>query len=371
MLRVVTVFLAVAVVAGQSDEACTPPHTSADSRRPYCFVPDTVSWQAQKLLKTKHVTADLPPGIPAAAVQAIRNSRAAARSGEATAAASAFFTKGSVTNATVSGVRVTWGTPVGFDQAANNDKLLLYFHGGYYMLSSCADHLNVVGPVIKVVGIKMLCVDYPLTPEHPFPAALNDAVAVYKWALGQGYKAPHIALMGDSVGGNLAMSLLLAAAREGLPLPGAVGLMSPRVEMEKRGDTLTTLTAIDPVLQYDRNHYGSALAYVGGDASKLSDPLVSPLRADWDSSIFKKTPFPAVLIQVGLRDTLLSASTMLFRKLTSAGIPCVKFSPWEGMWHVFQAWSSKPDEQLPEALQASQEMGEFLKKHLQGSSVCC
>lgn len=96
------------------------------------------------------------------------------------------------------------------------------------------------------------------------------------------------------------------------------------------------LAAVDPVLQYDRNHHGSALAYVGGDASKLSDPLVSPLRADWGSSIFKKAPFPAVLIQVGLRDTLLSASTMLFRKLTSAGFPCVKFSPWEGMWHVFQ-----------------------------------
>jgi len=94
--------LLLAVVAGQS-EACTSPHTSEDSRRPYCFVPDTVSWQAQKLLKTKHVTTDLPPGIPAAAVQAIHNSRAAARAVEADAAASAFFTKGSVTNATVAG----------------------------------------------------------------------------------------------------------------------------------------------------------------------------------------------------------------------------------------------------------------------------
>jgi acetyl esterase/lipase len=98
---------------------------------------------------------------------------------------------------------------------------------------------------------------------------------------------------------------------------------------------------IDPVLQWDRNHYGSALAYVGGNASKLTDPLVSPLRADWSSSIFTKARFPAVLIQVGLRDSLLSASTMLYRKLTAAGFPCVKFSPWEGMWHVFQvrlAW---------------------------------
>lgn len=93
-------------------------------------------------------------------------------------------------------MRVTWGAPVGFDQAANNDNVLLYFHGGFYMLSSCADHLNVVGPVVKVAGIKMLCVDHPLAPEHPFPAALNDAMAVYKWALEQGYKAPHIALMG-------------------------------------------------------------------------------------------------------------------------------------------------------------------------------
>lgn len=96
------------------------------------------------------------------------------------------------------------------------------------------------------------------------------------------------------------------------------------------------VAGIDPVLQWDRNHYGSALAYVGGNASQLTDPLISPLRADWSSSIFTRPRFPAVLIQVGLRDTLLSASTMLYTKLTAAGFPCVKFSPWEGMWHIFQ-----------------------------------
>jgi len=334
-------------------------------------VPDTVSWQAQKILQTKHVPTDLPPGITAATVQAIRSSRDAARLNEASAAEATFFARGSVKNTTVAGVPVTWGTPLGFDQAKNDDKLLLYFHGGFFMLSNCRDHLNVVGPVVKVAGIKALCVDYPLTPEHPFPAALDSAVAVYKWALGQGYKPSRIALLGDSVGGNLAMSLLVAAARQGLQLPGAVGLMSPRVEMEKHGDTLTTLSGVDPVLQWDRNHHGSAVAYVGGNESKLADPLVSPLRADWGSSLFTKAKFPAVLIQVGLRDTLLSASTMLYRKLTQAGFPCVKFSPWEGMWHVFQAWSAKTEEQLPEAAQAQQEMGQFLQRHLQGSTLCC
>lgn len=88
-------------------------------------------------------------------------------------------------------------------------------------------------------------------------------------------------------------------------------------------------TGVDPVLSWDRNHHGSALAHVGGNTSKLEDPLVSRLRADWNSSMFTKARFPAVLIQVGLRDTLLSASTMMFRKLTAAGFPCVKFSPWD------------------------------------------
>lgn len=87
----------------------------------------------------------------------------------------------------------------------------------------------------------MLCVDYPLAPEQPFPAALDAALAVYKWVLSQGYRPSNIGVLGDSVGGNLAMALLLAAAREGLQLPGAVGLMSPRLEMGRHGDTLTTL----------------------------------------------------------------------------------------------------------------------------------
>lgn len=89
---------------------------------------------------------------------------------------------------------------MGFDKSKSEDKLLLYFHGGFFMLSDCRDHLNILGPVIKVAGIKALCVDYPLAPEHPFPAALNSALAVYKWALGQGYKPAQIGLLGDSVG---------------------------------------------------------------------------------------------------------------------------------------------------------------------------
>jgi len=226
-----------------ASQDCTTPHTAADSRRPYCFVTDSVSWQAQKILKTKYVQTDLPPGVSAATVQAIRSKREASRSIEALSAISTFFIKDSMRNATLDGAaKVTWGTPLGFDESNNGDKLLIYFHGGFFMLSSCHDHFNVVGPVAKVAGIKVMCVDYPLSPESQFPAALNSAIAAYKYALKQGYKANKIAVMGDSVGGGLAMSLLLAAAREGLELPGAVGLMSPRVEYTKYGDTFTTLT---------------------------------------------------------------------------------------------------------------------------------
>jgi hypothetical protein len=205
MLRGLTVILlAVATgVAFSQAEDCTPPLPASDSHRPYCIVPDTVSWQAQKLLRTKHVSTDLPPGISAAAVQAMRSSIGAARSSEATAAAATFFEHGSVITTTVAGVPVTWGTPVGYDKSKNDDKLILYSHGGFFMLFNCHDHLNVVGPVAKIAGVKMLCVDYPLTPEHPFPAALDSAMAVLKWVLGQGYKPSNIALLGDSVGGNV------------------------------------------------------------------------------------------------------------------------------------------------------------------------
>lgn len=124
------------------------------------------------------------------------------------------------------------------------------------------------------------------------------------------------------------------------------------------------------MLQYERNHWGSALQLVGGAAALLDDPLVSPVRADWGGAMFARRRFPAVLIQIGLRDSLLSAATLLYRRLAAAGLraPLV-FSPWEAMWHVFQQFLADPTERLPEAAEAAAEAGAFLAKHVVGAAA--
>jgi acetyl esterase/lipase len=182
------------------------------------------------------------------------------------------------------------------------------------------------------MGVKKACFDYRLAPEHPYPAALDDAVTAYRELL-KTYPAKSIALLGDSAGGGLALALLLRLKREGLPQPAAAALYSPWVELTKQGDTQTTLTGVDPVLQYELNLKSPALSYAGGDGSKLADPLVSPLRADFSKGAVGQ--LPPILIQVGLRDTFLSDCVRLYRKLRDAGQP-VDLSPWEGMWHVFE-----------------------------------
>jgi acetyl esterase/lipase len=202
----------------------------------------------------------------------------------------------------------------------------------------------------------VLCFEYRLAFDAPFPAAVDDAMAVYKALISSNrYKPRNIALIGDSAGGGLALALLLKAKQQQLPLPGALLLMSPWADLTQSGDTQTTLTGVDPILQYTLNLAQPALTYVNGNPALFQDPLVSPLKASADS--YKG--FPPTLIQVGLRDSLLSLSTMLHRKLTSVGVESV-LSPWEGMWHLFQASLN-----VPEAQEAQRELAKFLVKHLE------
>jgi acetyl esterase/lipase len=180
-------------------------------------------------------------------------------------------------------------------------------------------------------------------------------MTVYKTLItGNRYKPQNIALIGDSAGGGLALALLLKAKQQQLLMPGALLLMSPWSDLARSGDTQTTLTGVDPVLQYDLNLAQPALTYVNGNKGLLHDQFVSPLKAG-DAGF---EGFPPTLVQVGLRDSLLSLASMLHRKLVNAGVESV-FSPWEGMWHVFQASLD-----VPEAQEANREMAKFLVKHL-------
>ncbi|KAF6254885.1 Alpha/Beta hydrolase protein [Scenedesmus sp. NREL 46B-D3] len=336
---------------------CTETLAPADALNPLCFVTDTVSSEAQTFLKSR---LGITPSLNWTDTAAGKLAAAAFNNvtGPGSAAAAAKFLQ-DVRNDTIGGVPVTIGTPYGM-KPRNARKLLIHAHGGAYVRGSCYHYWHVTAMMAQLAGVQVLCFEYRLAFDAPFPAALDDALAVYTALITSNrYKPRNIAFVGDSAGGGLALALLLKAKQQRLPLPGALLLMSPWADLTKSGDTQTTLTGVDPILQYELNLAQPALTYVNGDKELLQQPLVSPLKAD--AAAFEG--FPPTLIQVGLRDSFLSLSTMLHRKLTSVGVEST-VSPWEGMWHVFQGANGV----VPEAQEAQREMAKFLVKHLKLAS---
>ena len=228
-------------------------------------------------------------------------------------------------------------------------KIILYMHGGGYILGSATTNLGVplrVGPAART---PVLSLEYRLAPEHKFPAALDDATSAYRWLLGQGYQGRDIALLGDSAGGGLVLSLALALVAAGLARPAAIAVLSPTTDLSAGSDTRVTLAAHDPILVGES---AERFALYAG-THDLKDPLVSPVYGDLRG-------LPPLLIQVGTREVLLSDAVRLARRAREARVD-VTLDVWEGMWHV---WQGHPV--APESRQASAEIGQFLEKHLTG-----
>jgi len=229
------------------------------------------------------------------------------------------------------------------------DRVVLHIHGGSYVVGSAQIDSVIIAPLAHLTGLKIIAVNYRLAPEHPFPAALEDVVSVYRALLNE-YQATDIAVSGTSSGATLAVALVLQARAEGLPLPAALGLLSPWAELAKTGDSYYTLEGIAPVLDYEKTLQKAALAYLGGADTK--NPLISPVYADYSNG------FPPTLIQTGTRDLFLSNCARLQRKMVADGV-AVEMSLWEGMWHSFQM---SPN--LPEADEALRELAGFLSASL-------
>lgn len=242
------------------------------------------------------------------------------------------------------GVRAYWvrtGTP------AHADKVIVYLHGGGYIIGSATTSLGVPLRVGPAAGTPVLSVEYRLAPEHPFPAALDDSLAVYRWLLGHGYEGGDIAVMGDSAGGGLAVALALAVRNAKLSPPAAIAALSPLTDLSPTSDTRTTLAGYDPIVVGDPT---ARFALYAGKHD-VRDPLISPVYGDFRG-------LSPLLIQVGTREVLLSDSARLARRAREAGVD-VTLDVWEGMWHV---WQEHPT--APEARQASAEIGRFLERHL-------
>jgi len=226
-------------------------------------------------------------------------------------------------------------------------RVILYLHGGGHILGSAQTNLGSAIRVHKASGIPVLSVEYRLAPEHPFPADLNDAVAAYRWLLDQGYEGGEIGVYGDSAGGGLAVGLGLVAREQHLPMPAAIAVLSPLLDVSRVGDTRVTLADIDPVI---RSAIGGRYGMYVGDADPRN-PLLSPVYAHYND-------FPPLLLQVGTRERLLSDSVRLARQARNHGVD-VQLDVWDGMWHV---WQDTPD--VPEAEQACRELADFFTRNL-------
>lgn len=258
---------------------------------------------------------------------------------------SGFPSEGQVTCENISeGPKAEWITA----PDAAKDRVILYLHGGGYVMGSIDTHRELMARLSKAASARCLGLDYSLAPEYPFPAAVNDATGAYRWLLKQGIKPERIIVAGDSAGGGLTLSTLIALRDLGLPLPAAGVCLSPWVDLEGIGESMSTKAAEDPVVSREMI-VALAKLYVGDD-SNLHDPLAAPLYADF-------TGLPPLLIQVGNAETLLDDSTRATERAEAAGVD-VTLQIWDEMPHVWH-WFAPI---LPEGQEAIEQIGEFIRK---------
>ncbi|MEM8536073.1 MAG: alpha/beta hydrolase [Chloroflexota bacterium] len=244
----------------------------------------------------------------------------------------------------VGGIPAEWIT----SKDIHTNKVLLYFHGGGYSLGSCITHRYLASRLVQATQVRVLTLDYRLAPQHPFPAAVDDATQSYHWLLNQGIAADTIYIGGDSAGGGLAMATLVKLRDEGVALPHAAILISPWLDLAMTGNSITTCANLDPMVSHDGLHEMAQL-YLG--ESDPTTPLASPIYADLQG-------LPSLLIQVGSDEVLLDDSTRLAAKAKNAGVP-VQLEVWDGMWHVWHGWANVG---LPEADEAFEQIGRFVRQ---------
>ncbi|HMN71782.1 MAG TPA: alpha/beta hydrolase [Rhodoblastus sp.] len=209
------------------------------------------------------------------------------------------------------------------------DRIILFLHGGGFRIGSICSHRDLIQRLSQAAGASVLAVDYRLSPEHDFPAPVEDALAAYRWLLDQGFSARRIALAGDSAGGGLALSLMLATRAKNLPLPCAAFLMSPWTDMTASGASYARNAASDPLHQRAMI-LGMAKGYLGA-AGDPRDPLASPLFADLRG-------LPPLLLQCGAPEVLVDDCRALADRARACGVE-VETDIYEDMIHVFQSYA--------------------------------
>ncbi len=237
-------------------------------------------------------------------------------------------------------------------EGASGDTAVLYLHGGGYVIGSPRTHRELARRISAASGAQVLVIDYRLAPENPFPAPVEDAVSAYRWLLDEGYASERLSVAGDSAGGGLTVATLVSVRDQGLPSPACGVCLSPWVDMEGIGDSMTSRADRDPMVQRE-GLVGMAGLYLA-DADPRT-PLAAPLYANLEG-------LPPLLIQVGASETLFDDAVRLTENARAAGVETI-FEEWENMIHVWHIFAPM----LDEGQKAIERMAEFMREKWNGS----
>jgi len=235
------------------------------------------------------------------------------------------------------------GVPAELIEVKNSgDAIILYLHGGAYAVGSPHVHREFLSRLARACRVKVLAIDYRLAPEHPFPAALEDAIIAYRWLVSGGYDPSSIVIAGDSAGGGLAIATLVSLRDSGTPLPACAVCLSPWVDLASANETLDQDN--DPILNAEiLAHFARAYAA----QTDPHNPLISPIFADLKG-------LPPILIHAGTNEILYDQITQFYEKARQAEVEVV-LELWKDLFHVFQIVPI-----LPEAKQSLEKIATFI-----------
>lgn len=249
-----------------------------------------------------------------------------------------------VEEADVGGCAAEWHVPPGADPG----DVLLYLHGGGYNFGSMANYRELGSRLALSCESRVLLPEYRLSPEHPYPAAVDDALMCYRWLLDRDVSPGRLAVAGDSAGGGLTLALLLKLKDAGLPLPSAAVCISPWADLDCRGETYDRLAVADPMLKRDVLEACAERYAAGRD---VRDCFLSPVHGDYAG-------LPPLLIQVGADEILLGDSQRVHQLAQAAGVD-VTLEVLPGLWHVVHVFATI----VPEAREAIADIGRFVRRH--------
>lgn len=250
-----------------------------------------------------------------------------------------------ISEVSANNVPAEWNIP----ENAVDKRVMMYLHGGAYVAGSLKSHREIVFRLARAVRGHALAIDYRLAPEHPYPAALEDAVAAYKYLLNIGIESADITIMGDSAGGGLTLALLQELRTKKLPLPACAICLSPWTDLTGSGETMQSNSKIDPMLTSqllddDARYYA--------DGMDLKIPTISPLFGSFAG-------LPPILIQVGTDEILLDDSRRLVELAKKDGSE-IELEIWTRMFHAWHMHFFL----LSDARKAINKIGQFVEKHM-------